>query len=63
LRHSFVFILSASDVPPEDISLLVRHVSASVTETVYQQEIRPALTRISKDRLAVCSASGSPLAP
>ena len=45
LRHSFVSILSASDVPLEDISLLVGHVSTSVTETVYRQEIRPALTR------------------
>jgi integrase len=40
LRPSFV-----SDVPLEDISLLVGHVSTSVTETVYRQEIRPALTR------------------
>lgn len=45
LRHSFVSILSASDVPLEDISLLVGHVSTSLTETVYRQEIRPALTK------------------
>jgi len=45
LRHSFVSILSASAVPLEDISLLVGHVSTSVTETVYRQEIRPALTK------------------
>jgi integrase len=45
LRHSFVSILSASDVPLEDISHLVGHVSTSVTETVYRQEIRPALTK------------------
>jgi hypothetical protein len=32
-------------VPLEDISLLVGHVSTSVTETVYRQEIRPALTK------------------
>ena len=32
LRHSFVSILSASDVPLEDISQLVGHVSANVTE-------------------------------
>jgi hypothetical protein len=37
-------ILSARDVPLEDISLLVGQVSASVTEIVYRQEIRPALT-------------------
>jgi integrase len=46
LRHSFVSILSASDVPLEDISQLVGHVSTSVTETVYRHEIRPALTKV-----------------
>jgi site-specific recombinase XerD len=45
LRHSFVSILSASDVPLEGISQLVGHVSTSVTETVYRHEIRPALTK------------------
>jgi integrase len=45
LRHSFVSILSASDMPLEDISQLVGHVSTSVTETVYRHEIRPALTK------------------
>jgi hypothetical protein len=45
LRHSFVSILSASEVPLEDISQLVGHVSTSVTETVYRHEIRPALTK------------------
>ena len=45
LRHSFVSILSASNVPLEDISQLVGHVSTSVTETVYRHEIRPALTK------------------
>ena len=41
LRHSFVAILSASDVPLEDISLLVGHVSTSVTETVYRRRSVP----------------------
>jgi hypothetical protein len=45
LRHSFVSILSASDVPLEEISQLVGHVSTNVTETVYRHEIRPALTQ------------------
>ncbi|MER6828956.1 tyrosine-type recombinase/integrase [Streptosporangium sp. NPDC000563] len=45
LRHSFVSILSAHDVPVEDISDLVGHVSTHVTETVYRHEIRPALTK------------------
>jgi len=35
----------ASDVPLEDISLLVGHGSTNVTETVYRHEIRPALTK------------------
>ncbi|WP_155357927.1 site-specific integrase [Acrocarpospora macrocephala] len=45
LRHSFVSILSAHDVPLEDISGLVGHGSTHVTETVYRHEIRPALTK------------------
>jgi integrase len=45
LRHSFVSILRASDVPLGDISQLVGHVSTSVTETVYRHEIRPALAK------------------
>jgi integrase len=40
-----VSILSASDVPPENISQRVGHVSTSVTETVYRHEIRPALAK------------------
>ena len=44
LRHSFVSILNAHDVRLEDISDLVGHSSTSVTETVYRQKIRPALT-------------------
>ncbi|MEU0482823.1 tyrosine-type recombinase/integrase [Streptosporangium sp. NPDC006013] len=45
LRHSFVSILSAHNVPVEDISDLVSHVSTHVTETVYHHEIRPALIK------------------
>jgi len=41
----FVSILSASDVPLEDISQLVGHVSTSVTEAVHRYEIQPALTK------------------
>jgi integrase len=44
-RHSFVSILSANDMPLEDISHLVGHVSTSVTETVYRQEIRTEITK------------------
>jgi integrase len=45
LGHSFVSILSASDVPLEAISQLVGHVSTGITETVYRHGIRPALTK------------------
>ncbi|MFD1937499.1 tyrosine-type recombinase/integrase [Nonomuraea mangrovi] len=45
LRHSFVSLLSAHDVAIEEISRLVGHSSTDVTETVYRQEIRPALTK------------------
>jgi hypothetical protein len=38
-------ILSAHDVPSEDISGLVGHGSTHVTETVYGHEIRPALAK------------------
>ncbi|MFI6786005.1 tyrosine-type recombinase/integrase [Nonomuraea sp. NPDC050383] len=45
LRHSFVSLLSAHDVAIEEISRLVGHSSTNVTETIYRQEIRPALTK------------------
>ncbi|MEV4371321.1 tyrosine-type recombinase/integrase [Nonomuraea sp. NPDC049637] len=44
LRHSFVSLLSAHRVASEEIARLVGHSSTHVTETVYRQEIRPALT-------------------
>ncbi len=44
LRHSFVSLLSAHKVAIEEIARLVGHTSTHVTETVYRQEIRPALT-------------------
>ncbi|TYB56812.1 site-specific integrase [Nonomuraea sp. PA05] len=44
LRHSFVSLLSAHKVTLEEIARLVGHSSTHVTETVYRQEIRPALT-------------------
>ncbi|TDD22251.1 tyrosine-type recombinase/integrase [Nonomuraea diastatica] len=44
LRHSFVSLLSAHKVAIEEIARLVGHSSTHVTETVYRQEIRPALT-------------------
>lgn len=43
LRHSFVSLLSAHDVPIENISRLVGHTNTVVTETVYRQQIRPVI--------------------
>jgi integrase len=41
LRHSFVSILSARNVPIEEISKLVGHSSITVTETIYRKQIAP----------------------
>jgi integrase len=45
MRHTFVSILSANDVPVESIALLVGHDRTATTESVYRHEIRPALTQ------------------
>ncbi len=43
LRHSFVSLLSASDVRIEDISRLVGHSGTAVTETVYRHQLHAVL--------------------
>jgi integrase len=43
LRHSFVSLLSAHDMPLENISRLVGHTNTIVTETVYRKQIRPVI--------------------
>jgi integrase len=44
LRHSFVSLLSAADVPLEHISRLVGHSSTTTTtETIYRKQIRPVI--------------------
>lgn len=43
LRHSFVSLLSAHDMPLENISRLVGHTNTVVTETVYRKQIRPVM--------------------
>lgn len=43
LRHSFVSLLSAHDIPIENISRLVGHTNTVVTETVYRKQIRPIM--------------------
>src|SRR5579859_339042 len=45
MRHTFVSVLSANDVPVESIALLVGHDRTATTESVYRHEIRPALTQ------------------
>jgi integrase len=45
MRHTFVSVLSANDVPVEGIALLVGHDRTATTESVYRHEIRPALAR------------------
>lgn len=43
LRHSFVSLLDANDVPTEKISQLVGHMGTRVTEIVYRHQLRPVL--------------------
>jgi integrase len=45
LRHSFVSLLSAHDVPVEAIGLLVGHQQTATTELIYRFQLVPALTR------------------
>jgi integrase len=44
LRHTFVSLMSDSDVAVEEIARLVGHASSKVTETVYRHQLRPAMT-------------------
>ncbi|MGW5681195.1 site-specific integrase [Nonomuraea sp. NPDC003754] len=48
MRHSFVLLLSDSDMPIEAISRLVGHRNTSVTETVYLKQLRPVLLETPK---------------
>jgi integrase len=41
LRHTFVSLMSDSDVPVEEIARLVGHANSKVTETVYRHQLRP----------------------
>lgn len=43
LRHSFVSIMSAEDVPIEEIARVVGHSGTAVTEKVYRHELRPVI--------------------
>ncbi|MGD0605568.1 MAG: tyrosine-type recombinase/integrase [Streptosporangiaceae bacterium] len=44
LRHTFVSIMSAGDVPVEEIARLAGHQQTSTTEVVYRRELRPVIT-------------------
>jgi integrase len=44
LRHTFVSLMSDSDVAVEEIARLVGHASSKVTEAVYRHQLRPVLT-------------------
>jgi integrase len=44
LRHTFVSLMSDSDVAVEEIARLVGHASSKVTETVYRHQLRPVIT-------------------
>ena len=44
LRHNFVSLMSDAGVPLEEITRLVGHRAARVTETVYRKQLRPVIT-------------------
>jgi integrase len=58
LRHTFVSLMSDSDVAVEEIARLVGHASSNVTETVYRHQLRPVLTTGARKMDALLSASG-----
>jgi integrase len=43
VRHTFVSLMSNSDVALEEMARLVGHASTKVTETVYRHQLRPVL--------------------
>jgi integrase len=58
LRHTFVSLMSHSDVAVEEIARLVGHASSKVTETVYRHQFRPVMTTGAQKVDALLSASG-----
>ena len=45
LRHTFVSLMSDSDVAVEEIARLVGHTISKVTESVYRHQLRPVMTK------------------
>jgi integrase len=58
LRHTFVSLMSDSDVAVEEIARLVGHASSKVTESVYRHQLRPVLTTGAEKMDALLGAAG-----
>jgi integrase len=58
LRHTFVSLMSDSDVAVEEIARLVGHASSKVTETVYRHQLRPVMTTGAEKMDALLGAVG-----
>ena len=58
LRHTFVSLMSDSDVAVEEIARLVGHASSKVTEAVYRHQLRPVMTTGAQKMDALRGAAG-----
>jgi integrase len=58
LRHTFVSLMSDSDVAVEEIARLVGHARSKVTETVYRHQLRPVMTTGAEKMDALLGAAG-----
>ena len=58
LRHTFVSLMSDSDVAVEEIARLVGHASSKVTETVYRHQLRPVMTTGAEKMDVLLGAAG-----
>jgi integrase len=56
--HTFVGLMSDSDVAVEEIARLVGHASSKVTETVYRHQLRPVMTTGAEKMDALLGAAG-----
>jgi integrase len=58
LRHTFVSLMSDSDVAVEEIARLVGHASSKVTETIYRHQLRPVITTGAEKMDALLGVAG-----
>jgi integrase len=58
LRHTFVRLMSDSDVAVEEIARLVGHASSKVTETLYRHQLRPVMTTGAEKMDALLGVAG-----